>query len=175
MNNGCARILTERKDAFDSSFGIAQKLQCNIFVVLACLWVMEYFCHLEIVLAAQHKLNIMEALLRQQSQSLLTNLEDFLTLKLTNTDALLSQETILGLVFAKLKHWRILKFRICHIFSLYFKISIFKINFMVKHGSKISQHVRLDIPHGIFFFSILTDFGNPRPACRNIILVNSLT
>ena len=71
MNDGGAGVLTEGQDALAGCLGIAQELQCHILVVLRSLGVGQDFCHLLVVLAAQHELHVVECLLGKQSEGFL--------------------------------------------------------------------------------------------------------
>ena len=84
-------------------------------------------CNLQVMLAAQHELHVVESLLSQQSQCFGRNLHDFLPLKLSKSYAFLRQETILGLVLAHLEHWGILKVSHCiqfYVLILYIMLGI---------------------------------------------------
>ena len=70
VDDGGAGVLAEGQNAFAGHVGIAQELQCHVLVVLRSLGVVEHLCHLQIVLAAQHELHIVESLLCEQCESL---------------------------------------------------------------------------------------------------------
>ncbi len=115
MNDSRAGVLTERQDATGSHLGVAEELQGYILVVRRGLRVLQNLCHLQVVLTAQHELHIVEGLLGQQRQGLSGNLHNFLALKLRNGDAFFRKQSILGLVFAHLKHRGVLEcYGICH-------------------------------------------------------------
>ena len=118
VDDGGAGVLTEGQDATGCHLGIAQELQGHIFVVLRSLGVAEDGGHLQVVLTAQHELHIVEGLLSQQRQCLLRHLNDFLALELGGGHAFLRQQSVLGLVFAQLKHRGVLEiYYVCHIKS----------------------------------------------------------
>ena len=68
VDDGGAGILAEGEDALDRCLGIAEELQCHVFVVLRCLRILEDLCNLQVVFATQHELHIVECLLSEQSQ-----------------------------------------------------------------------------------------------------------
>ena len=65
MDDGRARVLAEGQHALGGHLGIAQELQGHILVVLRGLGVAQNLCHLQVVLAAQHELHVVESLLGQ--------------------------------------------------------------------------------------------------------------
>ncbi len=72
------------------------------------------------MLTAQHKLHIVEGLLGQQRQGLLGDLYDLLSFKLTGAHTFLTQQTVLRLVLAHLKHRGVLEFNVfSHIFFVF--------------------------------------------------------
>ena len=52
----------------------------------------------------------MESLIHQQAETLSLHLEHGVTLEVANTDVVLRQQAVFGLIFAELKHRRIAKF-----------------------------------------------------------------
>ena len=74
MNDGSACVLAEGQHALGCHVGIAQELEGDILVVLACLGVGQHLGNLQVVFAAQHELHIVETLLGQQGQRLLADL-----------------------------------------------------------------------------------------------------
>ena len=60
MDNGSTGVLAERQHTLYCSFGVAEELQGNVFIVLGGLRVMEYLSDLLVVGAAQHELAIVE-------------------------------------------------------------------------------------------------------------------
>ena len=68
MDNGRTRVLTERKYAFDCSFGVTEELQCYILIVFRGFRVAKYGGNLLVVCATQHELNIVKSLLCKKSQ-----------------------------------------------------------------------------------------------------------
>ena len=109
MDDGGAGVLAERQHALGCRVGVAKELQSHILVVLRSLRVGENLSHLLIVLAAKHKLAVVECLLGQQSQGLARYLDNGLALKLSCADTLFGQQTILSVVLALLEHRSILK------------------------------------------------------------------
>ena len=69
------------------------------------------------MLATQHELHIVECLLGEQRQGLFRDLHNLLAFKLGGCHAFLTQQTVLCLVFAHLKHRGVLEFNcLCHIY-----------------------------------------------------------
>ena len=134
MDDGRAGILTEGQDATGCHLGIAQELQSDILVVLRGLGVVEDGSHLLVMFTAQHELHIVEGLLGQKGQGLLGDLDDFLTFKLGGGDTVLGQQSVLGLVFAHLKHRGVLE---CY------WVSHNRICLLVNHLSLITYHLSL--------------------------------
>ena len=110
MDDGRTRILTERQDAACSHLGVAQELQGHVLIVLRCLGVGQDLGHLQVMLTAEHELHIVESLLCQQRQRLFRDLDNLLALKLCGRHTFLTQQTILRLVLAHLKHRGVLEF-----------------------------------------------------------------
>ena len=110
MNDSRTRVLTERQDATSSHLGIAQELQGNILVVLAGLGVAENLSHLQVMLATQHELHIVESLLGQERQGFFRNLHNLLSFKLGCTYAFLGEQPVLRIVLAHLEHRSVLEF-----------------------------------------------------------------
>ena len=109
MNDGGTCILAEGQYTLGCHISITQELQSHILVVLACLRVGKHLGDLQVVLAAQHELHIVEALLCQQGQGFLANLQDLVTLEFTYAYSLLCQEAVFCFVLAHLEHWGILE------------------------------------------------------------------
>ncbi len=82
MDDSRTGILTEGQDATGSHLSIAQELQGHIFIVLRSLRILQDLGHLQVMLAAQHELHIVESLLGQQGQCLWGHLDNFFSLKL---------------------------------------------------------------------------------------------
>ena len=134
MDDRGAGVLAERKDALDGSLRVAKELQGHIFVVLARLRIVQDRGHLLVVGPAEHELAIVERLLGDQRQGLGADFED----GLSSASAVASEFrglheflrsgnlVILSLVFAELKHRRILKFshyNRCYLVSYLTKIA----------------------------------------------------
>ena len=115
VNDGGAGVLTEREDAFYGRFGIAKELQGHILVVVRRLRVLENGRHLLIVGAAEHKLTVVERLLRDQRQRLGAHFQDGLAVEIACRDQFFrtGNLVVLGLVFPELEHRCILE--CCHI------------------------------------------------------------
>ena len=109
MNDGSAGVLAERQNALTSGLGIAQELEGDIFVVLACIGVFQDLCDLQIVFATKHELYIMESLLSQQRQCLGGDFYNLLAFELANGNAFLREKSVFRLVLAHLEHWGILE------------------------------------------------------------------
>ena len=110
VNDSRACVLAERQYAFACRLCIAQELEGDVLVVLACIGVFQDLCNLQVMLAAQHELHIVESLLSQQRQCFGGDLYNLLAFELADGHAFLRQEAILRLVLAHLEHWGILEF-----------------------------------------------------------------
>ena len=109
MDDSGAGVLAERQDALGSSLGVAEELQSYVLVVLRCLRVRENLSHLQVVLATQHELYVVERLLREQCERFLRNLKDCLTLELACAYAFCGEQAIFSSVLAHLEHRSILE------------------------------------------------------------------
>ena len=112
VDDGCARVLAERKHSLAGCLGIAEELQGHVLVVVAGLRVVQDSCH---VLTAKHELHVVESLLSQQCERLGTHFHNFLAFKLCNRNTFGAQQAVLCGVFSQLKHRSILEFWfVCH-------------------------------------------------------------
>jgi hypothetical protein len=121
VDDSGAGVLAERQDALGSCLGVAEELQSYVLVVLRCLWVGENLSHLQVVLATEHELYIVERLLREQCERFLRNLKDCLTLELACAYALGGKQAILGSILAHLEHRSILEIWCCCHSVIWFK------------------------------------------------------
>ena len=65
MDDSRTSVLTERQDAACSHLSITQELQGDILIILRGLRIIQDLSHLEVMLATQHELHIVECLLGQ--------------------------------------------------------------------------------------------------------------
>ena len=115
MDDGGTGVLAERQHALHGCLGIAEELQSHILVILRGLGIFQDGGHLLIVLATEHELTIVEALLCQQRQGLGSHFQDLMTFESAYTHSLLGKQTVLGVVLSGLEHGSILELRFfCH-------------------------------------------------------------
>ena len=123
VDDGGTGVLAEREHSLHRSFGVAEELQGDVFVVLAGFRVFQDSGHLLVVGAAEHELTIVETLPGHECKGLGSHLEHPVAFEIGCGHKLLrtGNPVVFGAVLPQLEHGSV--FKLCHISSALKKIS----------------------------------------------------